>query len=627
MLQNLRDLSKHWIFKGLMAFLVLSFGIWGIGDMFRGNPQQRAVANVGKVAITVQELEHEFQKDLPEARRVFGPDLTVPKARQIGVLDRTLNIMIEHASFDQELKRLGMAIDDKPILEKIASLKELRDKDGKFNVQMWHQLLAKSGYSEKGFLESERRNAARRILLNTLLNETPVPQVLLGNLYRARGAKRILEVLTIRNDSMKDLDPPDEEKLKAFHDEHGDLFTAPEYRSLTVAMLSEANLAADIAINDDDLKQAYEARPDDVTLPETRDFIQVIVQDENKAKALAETAHKDGSLTEAAKAQNMKPIELNAVDEKNVLPELYTTLFALNENDISDPVKSGFGWHVVQLKKIHAGGKIPFDEAKDKIRDLLKRERSADALARVVNQLDDALAGGRPLEDIADSLKLRLLKVEAVDKDGVDPDGNKPLDVPGKEDVLSTAFGLAAGETSAVIDDKKGNYLVVRTDEVKPAHVVPYEQVMQETFDAWKRTQQAEKAADKATEIAKQLREGAKSLSFASKTGIDVRFSKPVSMLGDVDPEIPSQAFAKILEMKKDDVITTAGTDKQFVLRLADVVPVDPDHPDSGMAKITSELHERMPYEMVDEYSRFLHRRFPVTTNEALLDTLRKQGS
>ena len=627
MLQNMREMAKSWVFKTLMMLLIISFGIWGIGDMFKGNPQQRTVAKVGNIVIPVQSLEREFQAGLPEARKVFGPDLSATKAREIGVLDRTLNIMMEHASFDQEIKRLGINVSDQSILEKLAAQPELRDKNGNFNAQLWRQMLAKGGFSERSFLDTERKNAERRLLLQTLVNNAKPPQALVDNLYRARGAKRILEVLTLRNDSVKDIPAPDDAALQEFHKQHNDFFTAPEYRSITIAKLATDDVTKDITVSDEDLKKAYETRTGDVTLPEQRDFVQVVMQDEAKAKAFAEAAKASGNLASAAKAKGLTPIDLNRVDDKSVLPELYTTMFAMTEKQISEPVKSGLGWHVVQLKKIYPGGKLTFDEAKDKLREMLQREQSADTVASTVNKLDDSLAANHPLEEIADSLKLRVIKIPALDKKGTDMEDKEPAELPLKEEVLNVAFAQAAGETSQVLDDKKGNYVVVRTDDIAPAHVVEFEAVKNQVVKAWKEDQQAKLATAKAEDIAKQLRDGAKAISFASQSGIDVRFSKPISLLDENDPDLAAKDLPKILVMKKGDIITSTGPDKQYVLRLAEVAAVDPAKPDAALEKVVDDVHERMPVELVDEYSKFLHQRYPIRINEEMMETLRKQGS
>jgi peptidyl-prolyl cis-trans isomerase D len=627
MLQIMRDLTKSWIFKGLMMLLCISFGIWGIGDIFRGNPQQRAVGKVGSVVITVQALEQAFQMALPEARRIAGPDLTTQQARQLGVLDGTLHTMLEHASFNQEARRLGFDVGDQAILNRVAAMPHLRDKNGRFNTQLWHQALGKAGFTERGFLDNEREDSARHLIFDVLTNKDSTPQTLLDNLYRARGAKRVLEVLTLQNDSMTGIPAPDDKTLNEFYKQHGDFFTAPEYRTITIAKLSTDDVTKDIVIGDDDLRKAYDARPADVTLPEQRDLVQVVLQDEAKAKDVAEAAKANHNLSAAAKAKGLTPVALDHVDEKSILPELYTTVFALDEGQVSAPVKSPLGWHVMQMKKIHAGGKLSFDEAKAKLRETIQREQSVDTVTRIVNQLDDALAGGRALEDIADSMRLRLIKIPALRADGKTPEGKDPAEFPAKDDVMKTAFGQAAGETSSVIDDKNGNYIVVRTDEITPSQVRPYDQVKDIVVEAWVEQQKSDLAAKEAEDIAKALRDGKEMSSYAMRPGIEVRLSKPISMLGESDRALPPEALPEILKMKKGDVITGSGPDRHFVLRLASIIAVDPAKPDAARMKIADDLKDKFQYELIEEYANWLHQRFPVTVNQDLLETLKKQGS
>src|ERR1700761_5236274 len=100
MMQSMRNLAQSWVFKGLMLILIVSFGIWGIGDIFRGNPLQRSVAKVGKVGISVQDLDREFEQTMVRARQMFGPGLTPAQAKQAGLLDSSLNSLIERAQID-----------------------------------------------------------------------------------------------------------------------------------------------------------------------------------------------------------------------------------------------------------------------------------------------------------------------------------------------------------------------------------------------------------------------------------------------------------------------------------------------------------------------------------------------
>src|ERR1700722_4216779 len=107
MLQTMRQLAHSWVFKALMLFLVISFSIWGIGDIFRGNPLQRTVAKTGRVSISAQDLSRTFQQGMGQARAMFGPEFTMQEAKNHGLFEKTLDNLIARADIKQDLDRLG----------------------------------------------------------------------------------------------------------------------------------------------------------------------------------------------------------------------------------------------------------------------------------------------------------------------------------------------------------------------------------------------------------------------------------------------------------------------------------------------------------------------------------------
>ncbi len=291
MLQSMRHLAQSWLFKGLMLILIVSFGIWGIGDIFRGNPLHNTAAKAGSVTITVQDLNREFEQSLIRARQMFGPDLTAQQAKQIGLLDTALNALIERAQVDQDIKRLGIAVNDKTVLEELAQMPQFRNKDGSLNKDMLRQALERAHVGEGEFLKQERQDMARHQLIDIFSNERPMPQNIVDLVYRARGQKRIFDVLTLKNDSVGDVAAPDDKALHDFYDANSKLFTAPEHRAITIARLTTDDMAKDISINDDDIAKEYAAKKDELAVPERRDIVQVVLQSEDKAKAFAAAAH------------------------------------------------------------------------------------------------------------------------------------------------------------------------------------------------------------------------------------------------------------------------------------------------------------------------------------------------
>jgi peptidyl-prolyl cis-trans isomerase D len=628
MLQIIRELAKSWLFKSLLILLAISFGAWGIGDMFRGNPMQRTVASVGKIDIPVMLLEQRFQTEIPEARRVFGDDLTPEQARKVGVLDRALKIMIEEYTFDQDATRLGINIPPSSVMRKLAKEPRLLDKEGKFNTELWQHLLRQSGLTEAGFIDLERRNTARQIIISALASGMTPPKLVVDNLYLAQGDKRILEILTLRNDSLRNKIPePKDADLEAYYQDNENDFIAPELRGITIAHLSGTSLVNTVKVTDEEVRKAYDTRGTEFSLPESRDLVQVVVQEETKANELHTKAAASKDLASAAKILGLSAIPMVKIDENNVLPELYTSVFALEEGQISEPVKSSLGWHVIQIKKINVGGVPSFEDAEKTIRETLMDEHAGDIISNTINQLDDSLAAGKPLEEIADSLKLHLSRYAAITQDGKGADGKKVEAVLAEEITLPAAFSASSGETSTVLENGKGDYYVVRVDSVTPSQPKPFADVKKDVLLHWSAQQMEAKAKESAEEIATALRSGTTATSFASSPGIEVRLSKPVSRLGDTDPSLPQQALSQVLSMKQGDVITASATGKQFILRLADIVPVNADKPESSRVKVLENLKESMPVDTIGQYMDYLATLFPVSIKQSVFSQIKNKDT
>jgi peptidyl-prolyl cis-trans isomerase D len=588
---------------------------------------QRTVATVGGETITVQDLKKEFDGALIGLRRSFGSGLTEQQAKQLGLMDKALQQLVTQKQIDLEAKRLGIDVTEKATLEWIASLPEFRNKDGSFNKDLFRSAAQKEQLSEEGFITKSEGMIMRRELYFPFANSSKIPDAILEAVALARGQKRIFDVVTLADSSMHDIPAPDEKTLHDFYQKNLQSFTAPEYRAVTIARLSVADVAKTIDISDDQLKKEYETNLAQYTRPERRDILQAVVQDEAKAKQMATAARAGGNLTSAASDMGIKTVPINQTEEKTLLPELAKPVFALKQGQISDPVKSSLGWHVVQLKKITPAGTASFDEIKDELREATRKDQAADAAARMTNQLDDELAAGRALEDIADALKMRLVKIAAFDANGKMPDGKDPSELPNKDEVLKAAFGQNAGETSPIIDDRNGNYVVVRTDQVTPSAARPFDKAKDQVVAAWRTQQQGVRAAAEAETIAKGLREGKAPSSFAAQDGVEVRVSKPVSLLGDSDPSLPPESMSQIVKMKKGEVIVSSLPGKQIILRLAELVNPDAAADKADKVKVNTELNSRMTSELIEEYSRYLHDVFPAEVNQDVLDAMRQQGS
>jgi peptidyl-prolyl cis-trans isomerase D len=623
MLQFMRRLAHAWLFKALMIILVISFGIWGIGDIFRGNPLQRVAATAGSASISIQDLSREFQRNLLQARRNFGPDMTAQQAKAMGFVDLTLSNMIDKSLLDQSARGMKIDIANTTMGDILASVPQFHDKEGKFDKDLVRQLLERANVSEKDFFAEQRNESSRQLVLLSFENKIPQPPSTMVNaLAAARGQKRILDILTLENNSIDKVKAPTEKDLNDFYDKHGKEFTAPEYRGLTLAVLTIESIAKDVAISDDNLRKEYEARSSLLEKPELRTVTQVVLQEEDKAQKLATKARASGDLSRTAKTDGYEAIPLEDTDKRSLMTELADPVFSMNKGDISAPIKTSLGWHVMQLQTIKPAGKPSFESVKEELRASLGHNEAIETVTRMVNKLDDELAAGHPLEDIADEMKMRVIKIPAISAVGKTPDGKPPAELPNAADTLKTAFGLNNGEVSPVMDDKNGSYIVVRTDDITPSAIKPFDTVKQDVIAAWRAEEQDAVARTEAEKIAQGLRGGKPMSQFAGRVGVETHQSKPISQVGDNDPELPPVLLPNILKMKKGEVLTWPLPGKQMVLRVASVTNIDVNRDNIATGRITGELNEDMPRELANSYLKHLRNAYPVAIHQDIVDSV-----
>jgi peptidyl-prolyl cis-trans isomerase D len=619
-------MAHSWVVKGLMLFLIVSFSVWGIGDIFRGNPLQKTVAKVGDEEISVQHLNRLFDEALAKARSGLTPNLTAQQGRQMGLMDKALDNEIKRDLIDLEVARQGIDITPAIVLQTVADQPQFRTKDGQFNKDLFQRLLKQQGMTESGFLAQGQQEMARQVLLDMLNGTDAVPQTMIDALYKARAQQRVLDVVTIDSAKINGVAAPSDKNLHDFYDQNPKLFTAPEYRGVTIATLSTDALTQSLVISDDQVKKDYEAKGDSLKHPEQRDIVQAVLQTEDQARQVMKQARDSGNLAAAARAQKATAVPLDAMEEKDLMPELAQAVFALREGAISEPVRTQLGWHVVQLKKIIPAGIPAFETVKNKMRADMQRDQGIEAATRAVNQLDDLLAAGRSLDDIADELKLRIVKIPALDEAGSMPDGAPAAELPNKKAVLKDAFAQNAGETSPVEDDKAGTYSVVRTDAITPSGVKPFDDVRGTVVAAWKAHRQMELAQAKAEKISLALREGKPTAMFKDDDAVSVRISAPLSQLGDTDAALPPELVTQAFKIAKGDTATGVSGTKQIVVRLTGVTDVDASKTDTRKNKIEGEIKKDIPDELLDQYVQHLRDVFPVKIDSALVDRLREQG-
>jgi peptidyl-prolyl cis-trans isomerase D len=243
----------------VMGLLVISFAIWGIGDIFRGFGRS-TVATIGSTEISVEQFRQAYNDRLSQLGRQFGRPITRDQARALGLDRQLLSEMIAQAGLDERARQMRLAISDEDIARRIHGDPSFHGPNGQFDRVRFEQLIRNAGYTEQRFVSEQRRITLRRQIIETVSGGVPVPKAWLEAINRFQNEQRSIEYVTFDSAQAGDIPAPTNEQLQTYFNERKAQFRAPEYRKIVVIDATPAELAKSVEVSEEDVKKAFEER-------------------------------------------------------------------------------------------------------------------------------------------------------------------------------------------------------------------------------------------------------------------------------------------------------------------------------------------------------------------------------
>jgi peptidyl-prolyl cis-trans isomerase D len=628
MLQAIRSKAGSFVVKGLFGLLIVIFGVWGIGDIFRTRSTDTVIATVGDQSIHAEELQAAMRRELERLSARFGASIDIQQAKKIGVIDDVLDTLIDRSLIDQEAARLRLEVSDDVIRNAVTDNPKFRTPDGHFDRALFNAVLAENHLTEDQFVTQMRREIPRDDLRQAMVLGAAAPQSLVDLLYRYRNEKRVADIVALRIDDAGDVGQPSEADLTAFYEGHQDLFRAPEYRSFTLASLSPPDVAQGIEIPEAKLKEEFDERQDEFQLPEQRQVQQILAPSEEKVKEAeaALAAGKDwNDVAVQIAGQSPDTIELGLMKREELPRVLSDIAFELPLNQPSEPVKTPLGWHILRIVKIEPAVTQTFEQVKPKLEAQLTHNEAVDRIYKVANQVDDALAGGMTLDDAAAKFGLKKTEIAASDVGDHDPEG-KPVVMPAPaNEVLKLAFATNEGRVSRVTESPDGGIFFVRVDKVIPSTISPLAEAKDQAVTAWQGDKRREKVAKTAEELAAAVKPEARLAAVAAEKGLKATTSPPLLRRpSGVDAKLqttPPVLVAKVFAAKPGEVVIATDAAGSYVAQIKEV-QVEENPSKSAAVDLSRDLTQGMRTDIAAEYAEALRARFPVEVKREAVERL-----
>ncbi len=498
MLSTLRESAHGFFAKMLMLLLVLSFGIWGIGDIFRQGGGANTVATVGSTSISQREYQVALHRRQEELRQAMGASYKPEMLEKLGIESIIIDGLISDVLAEKEATALGIVVGDKEIRQAIASDPNFADRDGRFDKSIFLSVLNNNNMSEQQYVSGLRAAVTKKLLKDAILNGVEVPDELARALYRSRQEQRTANLYVLTASAIKQVPQATEKDIDTYYANHPEQFSAPEIRTVSYVVLKPADISSKIAVSEDEIKHAYEDRKQEFQEQHrTLEQAHAEIAKDLTSKAAQETLYKfvgdledllgGGATLESAadkigqKVQTFGPVThegLSADGKKLTVPpydNFINVAFSTAEKDHSQSVQTSDGsYYLLYVDKVIPEHVRPLSEVKAKATaawEAQKKHEMLQALADAVSR--DIVAGKSP----AEALAKHGAPVSAVSSGkitrGTEVLGEGPLAKHAlPQSLVGELFSLHAGASTHAHPAEDGSYMIATLQQVTPAPAI-----------------------------------------------------------------------------------------------------------------------------------------------------------
>lgn len=626
MLSFIRKGLSSFVVTLLLGVLVVSFAIWGIGDAFRFN-SSNTLATIGDGKVTPADFVREFHNALNGYRQQAGADVSVEQAKQLGLPQQILEQMVSRETFDEAAKKLHLTASDKQVFEVVHAIPAFQNSFKEFDKALYENVLKTNGLTPHQFEAMARADIPRDQLLRTIGMSAHLPGELARRLFAYHGEDRTIDYLRFQASTVTAIKEPTDADLAAYYGAHKDKYMAPEYRALSYIVLDANNFMKQIEVTDQDLKTYYDGHLDQYNKPEQRDVVQIVVGEKAKADAVA-AALKGGKdfATVAHEIAEMGPEDIalgtqtRAALEGSLGKPVADAVFALAAGGVTAPIESSFGWHILKVQAVKPGETVPLDAVRATVEADLRKEKAQDQLYQVTSRIEDDIAGGMTLPELAKKLDVPLEKVGAVDAQGFAQDGSRAA-LPEIKGFLEKAFATEPEADLELQEADQNRYFLLAVDSITPKAQRPLEAVRASVTENWKTEERAKAATASAEAAKKALADGQPFDSVKALANGGGQANVPVSRLpkpgtANLPPELKNAAFSTA----KDQSVIVPSPDKDGVLliRVTSITPGNPDAAGPIFAEVQRGLELQYGNDALVAYRSYLQRELGTKYNEQL---------
>ncbi|MGQ0567004.1 MAG: peptidyl-prolyl cis-trans isomerase [Gemmobacter sp.] len=549
----------------MLAMLIVGLGGFSITN-FGG--RLTAIGRVGDRDISAQDYANAFRAEVNAFAAQVGQPVTGAQALQFGLDSKVRQDLVDAAALDNEAARLGISVGDARVAREITGIAAFQGVGGTFDRETYRFTLERNNLTEARFEARMRDDLARTLLTGAVSGGFAAPDVLTDTLLAYVGERRGFTLLRLTEaDLPAPVPAPTPDEIARHYNDNIAAFTRPEGRRVTYVALLPADVATTTEIDEAAIRDLYDSRIAEFVQPERRLVERLVFPDQAAADAAKARLGAGEAFDQLVIDRGLTLADVDLGDvARDELGAAGEAIFALAEPGVVGPLASDIGPAVYRMNGILAAQETPFEE----VREDLKAELAADAARRAIadrrEAIDDDLAGGATLEDLARDQGMTLGTIDLF------PDSD--ADIAGYPAFREAAAAAGEGDFPDLIDLDDGGLAALRLDEILPPAPIPLAEAEPQVAQAWRAAALARALSDRAITIKSEV-EGGANLGTYGILDVTPRIARDGFVDGAPDSLLPA-----VFEMQPGQVRVIEGPDFTALVRLDTVLPADPADPD-----------------------------------------------
>ena len=619
MLDAIRRGSTGWLAKILLAVLVFSFAIWGVADVFTGWGRG-SIAKVGERDIRVEDFQRAFQNELRTISDRSGRRISAEDARAAGLDNRILSQLMAGAAVSEHADELNLAVSDAELLDALKKDPVFAGPDGSFSRIGFEDSLYRAGFTEKSYLAIRRNDELRQQVTDALTKAVVTPQSLIDVANTWQGETREVEYFTIDADKVITVPEPDEAQIKETYEKNKSRFMAPEYRKLSILVLSPDELKKQMDVSEEEIASSYADTKDRYDVPERRRVQQIPFKDKTAGEAAKKAIEEGKSFGTVALDSGAKTtdIDLGLVKKNDLIdPKIAEAAFALERDSVSDVVEGRFATVLLRVTDIQPAVLRTFDEVKDDVRDNLAKYKAEGKMQDLHDEIEDNRGAGKTLKEIAETLKLKYYDVPATDTFNKDKEDKQAIPLQDVNNIMKTAFASQVGLENEAVELADGSYAWVDVVDNTAKKLKAFDDVKDEAKKLTINNERARKLNELAAKLVDKANNGETLTALASEAG-DPKVEATPPFNRKTEPQGLTKAAVKqvfALPLGKTGSTTSAQNDSRTIFKLTKIIPAKPAT-EEQREQITQAIKNEITNDVLGEYVAALQTRFGATINQ-----------